>query len=985
VPLTLITGPANAGKAELVFEGLREDLARGGAPWLIVPRAADARHYRRELAGDAVALGVRVALFDDLSEEMARRALVGGCVIDAPAREQVIAALLAKSRGGGVERGYARELARLVGELERTRVTPARLRKALGAWERSQPGMAAGLRVLGEVYGRYGRAMRDAGLMDLDARNADALDALRKSPALWRAEGVPETAVFFYGFDDLTTVELDAIETLACLVDAPVTVALTYEGGRVAFTDRAGSFQVLMPWATRHLEVPPASRHYAPAARRALAHLERRLFEPDGGHGERGDGGRVDPAEAITVLEGGGERAELELVAAEVRALLDGGVRPREIALVHRTPEALATTLPEVLRAHGVPFSLRRRAELVQSALGRGLLGLMRCALLEGDARDLLAWLRTPGVVRRAELVDRLEVRVALSGARTAAQARALWEEDRWPLDALDRVRGEVERGAGALVACVERELWRLFCAPRRGAARELGEHERDEASAFRAASATLASLRELIERLPQVALLEDPAELIRVLEEVTFTAGGAADEDAVAVLRPHELRARRVRALFLCGLQERVFPAPAKAPTFLGEQERRGLAEASGLVLEAPRDGLARERYLLYSCVSRPEELLVLSWHTADDDGEPTSCSLFVDDVCDLFDERLLEERRRRSLGAIDRSAIVGEDPCAIDERADARLHDERVLEALGSEHVWSASALGAYASCPVRWFVEHLLRPEGLEPESEPLASGRLIHEVLAEVMETLRREHGSARLDGSRLERARQIAAEAIERSCAQSPLSLLPEQSAGLRRRLEADIDRFLEHAAQEESSLEPAHLELAFGLGEADPGAGEDDARVLPALDLGGGVRVRGRIDRIDIGPDAEAVVYDYKRRGGASAPAAGKWMTRRSLQVALYMRAARDLLGVRAVGGFYQPVTGEDLRARGALAEGVQAPCMKGDRYEPAELEALVDEVVALARESASLAAAGALEARPHTCSPSGRGCMYPTICRCSP
>ncbi len=174
------------------------------------------------------------------------------------------------------------------------------------------------------------------------------------------------------------------------------------------------------------------------------------------------------------------------------------------------------------------------------------------------------------------------------------------------------------------------------------------------------------------------MALLEDPAELLRVLEEVTFAAGGEPDEEAVAVLRPHELRARRVRALFLCGLQERVFPAPAKAPAFLGEQERRGLAEASGLVLEAPRDWLARERYLLYSCLSRPEELLVLSWHTADDDGEPTSCSLFVDDVCDLFDERLLEERLRRPLGAIDASAIAVEEAAVSGERADARLSDE-------------------------------------------------------------------------------------------------------------------------------------------------------------------------------------------------------------------------------------------------------------------------------------------------------------------
>ena len=54
----------------------------------------------------------------------------------------------------------------------------------------------------------------------------------------------------------------------------------------------------------------------------------------------------------------------------------------------------------------------------------------------------------------------------------------------------------------------------------------------------------------------------------------------------------------------------------------------------------------LAAERYALYAAVSRPEELLVLSWHAASDDGVAEARSLFVDDVIDLFDEGLVERR---------------------------------------------------------------------------------------------------------------------------------------------------------------------------------------------------------------------------------------------------------------------------------------------------------------------------------------------------
>ena len=45
--------------------------------------------------------------------------------------------------------------------------------------------------------------------------------------------------MFLYGFDDLTPIELDAVETLARQVDAAVTVSLTYEPGRPALAARA--------------------------------------------------------------------------------------------------------------------------------------------------------------------------------------------------------------------------------------------------------------------------------------------------------------------------------------------------------------------------------------------------------------------------------------------------------------------------------------------------------------------------------------------------------------------------------------------------------------------------------------------------------------------------------------------------------------------------------------------------------------------------
>src|SRR5271170_261918 len=94
MPMTLITGPANAGKAQIVLDAVRRDLAHGEEPLLIVPTRADADHYLRELAGDGAAMGVSVQRFDGLIEQAVGRAGVGEPAFAGLARERLIAALM---------------------------------------------------------------------------------------------------------------------------------------------------------------------------------------------------------------------------------------------------------------------------------------------------------------------------------------------------------------------------------------------------------------------------------------------------------------------------------------------------------------------------------------------------------------------------------------------------------------------------------------------------------------------------------------------------------------------------------------------------------------------------------------------------------------------------------------------------------------------------------------------------------------------------
>lgn len=972
MPITLLTGPANAGKAEIVMDALREHLARGDESLLVVPTRADVKHYLGELAGDGAAMGVRVERFDGLLEEAVRRAGIKRPALGTLARSRILTSIAGSERGQEPAAGLVSALERLFAELRVRRVTPATFLRALAQWA-AQEDVAASRMHVGRLFESYEAALREIGRFDSEQRAIAALDELRRNPALWGG-----TPVLFYGFDDLTRLQLDAIETLGRVVDAAAMVSLTYEPGRTAFAGRATTFAALEPLAVEHRLLPPRAEYYAPESRVALSHLERSLFEPNSL--------RVDPAGAVKLLEGGGERAELELVAREVRRLVEEGMPAEQIAVVLRAGSSTAGLLEEVFIAAGIDFSLQRKRCFSDTAIGRALIGLLRCVGegADGSLSDLLAWLRAPGLLERPELADRLELAARRRGAVSAAQARALWEEQNWPLETLEELAAAAERSQVALIDRTTRELIRLFTAPRRRSASVLDSEDVEEARAFAAARRALSELRELARLSPELAV-SDACELARTLSSVEILAGEPPAPGAVSVLDPLALRARRVRALFVCGLQEGIFPARARPQPLLAEEERRRLAEVSGLRLGEHEDALAAERYLLYAAVSRPEQLLVLSWHVSDDDGNPTPRSLFVEDVCDLFEERIIEQRLRRPLGAIGWTVEDSEPVAALelspqpDASAPLTLTHPQVLATLGGQ-IWSASSFETWIGCPTRWFVERMLRPGELEADPEPLVRGGLAHAVLKDTLEGLRRETGSARITQRSLALARELLEQAFLENADEFPLSVAPERRPGALRRLRSDLARYLKHAAAAESALEPSALELGFGFRASDE---RGPASMLPPFELGDGVQMRGRIDRVDVSEEGEAVVYDYKAK---AAPPAAKWIGDGNLQVALYMRAVESLLGVSAAGGFYQPLSGSDLRARGLLdgESGVELECVRGDVREHSEVREMLDEALAAARQAAAQAAEGALQARPQSCAYQG-GCRYPTICRCEP
>jgi ATP-dependent helicase/nuclease subunit B len=514
-------------------------------------------------------------------------------------------------------------------------------------------------------------------------------------------------------------------------------------------------------------------------------------------------------------------------------------------------------------------------------------------------------------------------------------------------------------------------------------------------------------------------------AEAIEALGSASVPQWRGPASGRVRILSPYRARAARARALFCASLQDGEFPSGSPLDPLLSEERRRELGNPDLRRAEQADE----ERYLFHSCVSRPTERLYLSWQYCDEDGAALARSPFVDEVLDLLDvdpdrpgERLLRSRGpERAVAALseattpralaraiavggpdtDRAALlarldVGElgaealacfeglpDPCELPGplRADAVLAD------LAGREVFSANSLEGWLGCSYRWFVEHELAPQRLEPEADPLWLGSIVHDALERLYREPPGEDSIPRPGDLGRWRSRfgELLAElAVVRSGAE-----LNRTRRAKLDRARVQIDAFLEQEAESETDFRPGEelLEVDFGpFGEDDEAPGERAAPERPALRFGE-FALRGRIDRIDLAPDGHsAVVRDYKT--GKNVATASEFARKGTLQIQLYMLAARRVLGLDPIAGLYQPLGAADpgkRKARGlALADDPRAEALAPVRTDR-RCEDDFEQALADAEERAS-AAAGRMRAGQIDRDPLNgecpKYCTFQPICR---
>ncbi|HET8652353.1 MAG TPA: PD-(D/E)XK nuclease family protein [Gaiellaceae bacterium] len=913
--LTLLAGPANAGKVELLLDRYLAALDRD--PVLIVPNRPDVDWAERELLRRSSALlGGSITTFDGVFERIAARDPETRPVAADVQQTLTLRSAVAKTALNGLgesarSAGFAEALRDAIGEVESGLVEPDELEGPLA-----------------RLYASYRDELDRLGLWDRHRLRAAAAARLAGELDAW--DGRP---VFAYGFEDLTETEWALLRALAGRSE--VTVSLPYEPGRPAFEWLAATSEELARLSDGSLtELGP---RYAEVAHPALAHLERSLF------GER----TADPPAldgAIRFLEGAGIRGALELVGEEVLRLLRDGTAPDQIGVVVPSYDRWRAPLETAFSTLGIPYAIDAPARLPQTPFGQALLALLRFAWVDADRPELFRYLRSPYSGLRRGSVDfvegRLRGRAIAAADRVEEELEALREARLPALDAVRAADSPVE-AVRDLAASMIRNAYGLETPP-------VGESSRDDLRAYEGCRRVLHDL-ESWERIAAPVSRED---VVAALERATVRTPGATDAGRVPVLDLARARTRRFEHVFVLGLEEGTLPRRSPATPFLSDDERRRLGSRL-----RRHDQVARDRYLFYTACTRPTDRLYLVREAASDEGSPREASPFWEEVVGLFrPEDVARATTRRSLSALTWSleaapsererlrAVAGlwadqtrrDDAGALAaangwerrlERArraftrHTRLTHPLVLGELGARSVFNVTELERFADCSSAWFFDRVIDPKTIDQEVDAKLRGSVAHSALFRFFKGLPKELGVDRIVPERVEDAVRFMHACLEQALAGVRVEMTALQRRELEQTLARDLERLVRAEAETELPLEPRQFEVSFGSERSVP-------ELQRGLDLGDGVVLSGKIDRIDVDPfSARGIVVDYK--SGKSAPSARDIDKELRLQIPLYMLVLRDLVGIEPLGGVYRPLSG-DRGPRGLLRAEAKEDALPG-------------------------------------------------------
>jgi ATP-dependent helicase/nuclease subunit B len=688
--LRFLLGPAGSGKTYRCRQEILAELARTpeGAPliWL-APKQATFQLERQLLSDPRLPGYVRLFIlsFERLAEFLLElRHEPPPPIITEEGRVMVLRALL-NGRGRPLEifhasarlPGFARELSRLLRELQYHRHSPAAVLKHAQQW-RGHPSVAAKLRDVAALQRDYQAWLENRRLQDPESLLDTATATwLRPGPA----EGSPVrvAGLWLDGFAELSPQEIALLQALApycetmtlafCLENAPRTDPHWLSVWSTVSQAYRKCFQKLSPSAAEvaHEVLPRDNPQGRFAHNPILAGLERNWTTPRPSELPAGQ-------TALRLAACAHPEEEVILAAREIRGHVRQGGRYRECAVLARSLDRYYEAVRRIFPRYQIPFFLDRRESVAHHPLAELTRCALRLAAFDWRHEDWFGALKTGLVPVEEAALDRLENEALARGWEGSAWRHALpsaagetnpFERTRALvappfaafLRALSGLRplSEAQPDGRCLAAALE-GLWQTLKVKD-----TLEKWSQPEATPETLTPPKISAtaqihvavwqqMRDWLENVIQAFAghplsLKDWLPIVDAgLSELTVGVIPPA-LDQVLVGAVDRSRNPDLHRVIVLGMNESLFPATPKTGGLFGSKERDDLA-LQGLDLASGEHAqMSLERYLAYIACTRACQRLVLTWAVADVDGKTLNPSPVIGQVQRLFSPQELPD----------------------------------------------------------------------------------------------------------------------------------------------------------------------------------------------------------------------------------------------------------------------------------------------------------------------------------------------------
>jgi len=609
------------------------------------------------------------------------------------------------------------------------------------------------------------------------------------------------SSVLYYGFYDITQVQLSLLEEVARATAVTVFFPLF----------KADASQFAQRFLDRHLLKAGVVHHSIQGSVESSPPESTKGWNPQ-----------------VQVVNAVGPEGELTFTCkAIVQHVEETGYAWHEIGVVARNLEPYLPYFPRIFEAHRIPFATTVTRPMLEEPVAkvwwmlaglreelfgwRNVLDVVTSPSYRGvtNSEPLFSapahlwvqavhhfriiggqedWLRLGQVAKDSAAIQAWQPSSGVSLEQASESLRMLAEivgaliADCQALPAVGSI-GELTQ---AFQCLVEKHLWGP--TDHSSFARDEGHDARREClmNGFKQA---ISSLQQL-DRIDQQVTWGQWLKLFRSILERTCLPLLGQTPMGVQVLDVMAARGRPFRALVVLGMNDHVFPRVVREDAFLRDRDRKVLAESLGYKIDEKMMGFDEEALLFALLQQSARDHLYLLYQRADGNGRPLIPSSFLREHVASTAAQRAESEITFPVGLLDRSSISSVSAAhktPQESRLGSILKGRSIQFMAATESPWwslfqngmevmahlersgtkagafdgitdansmhwqelisrgfSPTALGTYAQCPMRYWMMQVLKVQGVQdPLSKELPSrvwGELVHQVLCEVYQDL-----------------------------------------------------------------------------------------------------------------------------------------------------------------------------------------------------------------------------------------------------